>query len=69
MMVGIISCHSIAKVDASMVIFRTIAAIRYTGFTFLYHAESAYAGILTCVLDPFGGLILRLCKSWGNQFE
>jgi hypothetical protein len=53
MLIGIITCHSITKVDGSMVMFRTIAAIRYTGLTFLYHAESAYAGILTGVLDPF----------------
>jgi hypothetical protein len=72
MLVGIITCHPIAKVGGYMVTFGTITAISYTGLGLLYHAESAYAGILFLILVPstfFGGLILQLCKSWSNQFE
>jgi hypothetical protein len=45
-----------------MVTFWTIAAIGYTRLPLLYHAESAYVGILFLMLMPstfFGGLILQ----------
>ena len=71
-LVGMIPCHPIAKVGGCRVTFGTITAISDTGLTLLYHAESAYAGILFLRFVPstlFGGLKLQLCKSWVNQFE
>ena len=62
MLVGIITCHPIGKVGGYRVTFGTITAISCTGLTLLYHAESAYAGILFLILVPstlLGGLILK----------
>jgi len=61
MLVGIITCHPIAKLGGYMVTFGTITAVSYTGLTLLYHTESAYAGIIFLILVPstfFGGLLL-----------
>ena len=56
MLVWIIACHPITKVGGYMVTFGTVTAIRYTGLTLLYHAESAYARHFlpdTCTLGLF----------------
>ena len=54
LLVGLITCHPIAKVGGYMVTFGTISAISYTGVTIFIHAESAYAGIIFLILVPAG---------------
>ncbi len=61
MMVGIITCHPIAKLGGYMVTFGTISAISYTGATIFARVDNAYAGIIFLILVPatfFGGLAL-----------
>jgi len=61
LLVGVITCHPIAKLGGYMVTFGTISAMTYTIVTILYQTESAYAGIVFLVLVPssfFGGLTL-----------
>lgn len=61
LIVGISTCHPIAKLGGYMVTFGTISAMTYTILTILYQTESAYAGIIFLLLVPFsffGGLAL-----------
>ena len=61
LIVGLSTCHPIAKVGGYMVTFGTISAVTYTLVTILYQTESAYVGIIFLVLVPstfFGGLTL-----------
>ena len=61
LLVGLITCHPIAKLGGYMVTFGTISAISYTGATIFTRADSAYAGIIFLLLVPssfFGGLAL-----------
>jgi hypothetical protein len=61
LIVGISTCHPLAKVGGYMVTFGTISAISYTAVTVFGRAESAYGGILFLILVPlafFGGLTL-----------
>jgi hypothetical protein len=61
MLVGIITCHPLAKLGGYMVSFGTITAVIYTGLTLLYHTDNAYAGLIFLMLVPatfFGGLVL-----------
>ena len=59
--VGISTCHPLAKLGGYMVTFATISAISYTGVTVFARSQSAYGGILFLILVPlafFGGLTL-----------
>jgi hypothetical protein len=61
LIVGISTCHPLAKVGGYMVTFGTISAISYTGVTIFTRTESAYGGIIFLTLVPlffFGGLAL-----------
>ena len=61
LLVGIITCHPIAKLGGYMVTFGTISAVIYTSAIIFARTESAYAGIMFLLLVPaafFGGLIL-----------
>jgi hypothetical protein len=61
LLVGIITCHPIAKVGGYMVTFGTISAVSYTGAIIFARTDSAYAGIIFLMLVPvsfFGGLAL-----------
>jgi hypothetical protein len=61
LIVGISTCHPLAKVGGYMVTFGTISAISYTGVTIFTRTESAYGGIIFLTLVPlffFGGLTL-----------
>jgi len=61
LLVGLITCHPIAKLGGYMVTFGTISAISYTGAIIFTRADSAYAGIIFLLLVPssfFGGLAL-----------
>jgi hypothetical protein len=61
LIVGISTCHPLAKVGGYMVTFGTISAITYTGVTIFTRSESAYGGIIFLTLVPlffFGGLTL-----------
>jgi len=61
LIVGISTCHPLAKLGGYMVTFGTISALSYTAVTVFGHAESAYGGILFLILVPlafFGGLTL-----------
>jgi hypothetical protein len=61
LLVGLITCHPIAKLGGYMVTFGTISAISYTGATIFTRSDSAYAGIIFLMLVPasfFGGLAL-----------
>jgi hypothetical protein len=61
LIVGLSTCHPIAKLGGYMVTFGTISALSYTTLTILYQAESAYAGLIFLILVPltfFGGLTL-----------
>jgi hypothetical protein len=61
LLVGIITCHPIAKLGGYMVTFGTISALSYTGATIFTRTDSAYAGIIFVILVPasfFGGLAL-----------
>jgi nitrate/TMAO reductase-like tetraheme cytochrome c subunit len=61
LLVGIITCHPIAKLGGYMVTFGTISAISYTGATIFTRSQGAYAGIIFLLLVPssfFCGLAL-----------
>jgi hypothetical protein len=61
MLVGIVTCHPIAKLGGYMVTFGTISAVSYTGATIFARVDNAYAGIIFLILVPasfFGGLAL-----------
>jgi hypothetical protein len=61
LIVGLSTCHPIAKLGGYTVTFGTISAVIYTLVTILSQAESAYAGLIFLVLVPstfFGGLTL-----------
>ncbi len=61
LLVGVITCHPLAKLGGYMVTFGTISAVIYTGATIFARTDSAYAGILFLILVPsffFGGLAL-----------
>jgi hypothetical protein len=61
LIVGISTCHPLAKLGGYMVTFGTISAVSYTGVTIFTRTDSAYGGILFLILVPlafFGGLTL-----------
>lgn len=61
LIVGLSTCHPLAKLGGYMVTFGTISAMSYTVLTIFSHAGSAYAGIIFLILAPtafFGGLTL-----------
>src|SRR5512139_834510 len=61
LIVGISTCHPLAKLGGYLITFGAISAMTYTITTIFYHAESAYAGIIFLILVPlafFGGLTL-----------
>jgi hypothetical protein len=61
LIVGISTCHPLAKLGGYMITFGAISAMTYTITTIFYHGESAYAGIIFLILVPlafFGGLTL-----------
>ena len=61
LLVGVVTCHPIAKLGGYMVTFGTISAISYTGATIFARTDNTYAGIIFLILVPasfFGGLVL-----------
>ena len=61
LIVGISTCHPLAKLGGYMVTFGVISAMTYTITTIFSRGESAYAGIIFLILVPsafFGGLTL-----------
>jgi hypothetical protein len=61
LLVGILTCHPIAKLGGYMVTFGTISALSYTCATIFARNDSPYAGIIFLILVPFsffGGLAL-----------
>jgi hypothetical protein len=61
LIVGLSTCHPLAKLGGYTVTFGTISALTYTLMTIFSQAESPYAGLIFLVLVPstfFGGLAL-----------
>jgi hypothetical protein len=61
LIVGLSTCHPIAKLGGYTVTFGAISALTYTLVTIFSQAESAYAGLIFLILVPstfFGGLAL-----------